>query len=245
MYMSMATEEQHSFATHPWDTVPFEVYPKMTYDRLFDILFLIPGCVSLDNRIKQTSGAEIIEKERLRLELLSISSTLLKRLQGWWQEDYVEEQAALGADANSFGEPDPFSASSEPYFPNAFAAACTASYHAANIVLYTIFALYDGASYTCEAEIEWHSRRILASCSYMIANRAPSSGTVMMVFPLKIMWRCCHNPQYTRAAFEILEKWGEKKGILGICTQAAPRFEIPIISPSTTRDLIPESFDGE
>lgn len=243
--MTMTTEEQHPFATHPWDTVPFEVYPKLTYDRLLDILFLIPRCLSLDSRIKKIRGADIIEEKKLRLELVSICATLLRRLQGWWQGDYVQEQAALGRDANSFGDPDPVSTSPDPYFPNAFAAASTASYHAGKIVLYTFLTLYDGETYMCQPEIEWHSRRILASCSYMIRNQVPSSGTIMMVYPLKIMWRCCRDPLYTHAAFEILENWGAKKGILGICTQAAPRFEIPIISPSTIGNLIPDNFDGK
>jgi hypothetical protein len=242
--MTMVTEEQHLFATYPWDTVPFEVNPKIAYDKLLDILLLIPGCLSVVNQIKGIYSLDITEAHELRIKLESSVSTLLRRLQEWWWE-YAEEHASHGRDANSFGEPQSSSTSNEPYYPNAFAAACTASYHAAMIVLYAMHTFCSYEAHTYEAQIEWHSSRILVSCSYMMMNRTSSAGTVMMVFPLKSMCRCSQNQLQKQAAFEILGKWGEKKGIHGICSQAAPFFDVPIISPSTFGSFTPQYLHDE
>lgn len=235
----MTTEEQHLFATHPWNTVPFEVNPKVAYDKLLDLLLLIPSCLSFLNRTIRTWGLDITKDQDMRLELESLVSSILRRLQEWWQE-YAEEHASHGRDANSFGEPQPSSVSTEPYYPNSFDAACTAQYHAATMVLCALLTFCSYGTQTYEAQIEWHSSRILASCSYMMMNRTSSAGTIMMVYPLKIMCRCSLNQLQRRTAFEILGRWGQKKGIHGICSQAAPLLDTPIISPSIVESFLPQ-----
>lgn len=244
VYMTVATEEQHTFALPPWTTVPFGVHPKITYDKLLDILLLIPGCSSIKNRIQRLSSLDKSEEQKLRLELDLSASSLLQRLRNWWQE-YADEQAKSGRDANSFGKLQPISMSNVPYFPDDFAAACTASYHTANIMLYSLLASCSGEASVHDAQIEWHSSHILESCSYMMANQTSSAGTVMMLFPLKIMWRSARNELQRQAAFEILEMWGRKKGIPAITTQLAPLYDIPIISASTISSHIPQYLHEE
>jgi hypothetical protein len=246
--MTMATEEQHQFALQPWTTVPFAVYPKTAYDKLIDILLLIPGCMSLENQLEHLSDLHSIEDHKLRIQLELSASSLLSRLQDWWKE-YVLEQASLGRDANLFGGPEPFSMLSKPYFPDAFAASCTASYHASIILLYGLLTFCSGEADAYETQIGWHSGQILGSCTYLMANHTSSASTVAMVFPLKIMCRFSRNELQRQAAYEVLSMWGQKKGIKGICMQAAPLHDIPIITTSTIgnkyHNTYTNSHDGD
>ena len=236
----MATEEKHHFSRQPWTTVPFEVHPKTAYDRLLDILLLIPGCLSLENQIESTSDLHSLEDQKLRLDLELSALSLLGCLQDWWHE-YVREHTGRGRDANLFGGPEPFSMSIEPYFPDAFAATCTALYHASVIILYALLTFCSGEADVYDPQIAWHSGQILGSCTYLMANRFSSASTVMMVFPLKIMCRSSRNELQRQEAYEILELWGQSKGIQGIRTQAAPLYDIPMmITPSTIGSQIPQ-----
>ena len=235
--MTMATEEQHHFALPPWTTLPFQVHPKTSYDKLLDILLLIPGCLSLKNQIDLISDIDGFKYQNMRYKLELSASSLLTRLQDWWQE-YAPDQARPGRYANLFG-PDPFLTPSEPSLPDAFAAACTASYHASVIMIYALRTFCSSKADAYDPQIGWHSGQILRSCAYLIANRSSSAMTVMMVFPLKIMCRFSRNELQRQEAYEILEMWGQKKGIQGICTQAAPFYNIPIITTSTIGGQIP------
>lgn len=229
----MTTEEPHEFALPPWDTVPYEIHPKQSYDKLLDILLLIPGCMSLQNKIRAIIGLNFPEELEMRLELESLSLSYSQRLDHWWGE-YAQEQARLGRNAHKFGDVQAsYILGSGPYYPDAFAAACTASYHAAHIIICTLLEFCSGQTIKYDAKVEYHSNHILASSLYLITNRSPSSGTLMMVFPLKIICRCSHSQQHVQLAFETLERLGHKKGLTGICTQSAPLFKIPLVLAPT------------
>lgn len=219
----MSTGKQHAFATPPWTTVPFELNPKTTFDRLLDILLLIPGCLSFQNEIRHIFTLDTPEGHKLRLELELMVSGLLDRLQDWWQE-YIEEVAATtGGLLYGLGAMDA-AESERPYFPDAFAAACTATYHAGNIALKAILASTLSHPRGYDSQIGLHANLILASSSYLIANSSSSAGTVMMVFPLKTICHSGRNELQRQSAFELLEMWGGKSGIQGICANAAPLY---------------------
>lgn len=226
----MTTEKQHIFATYPWSTVPFAIHPKTINDRLIDILLLIPGCLSIYNQITSTSGLDIQHEPTLRLELEFRASSQLECLHDWWQEYADGVAIQSGKDASLLyglgGETHP-SKPNEPYFADAFTAACAASYHAANIILYSMLSFTSSQPYYYGSAIESHTSEILAACSYMIAHGSCSAGTLMMVFPLKIVCHWALEEPARQSAFEFLELWGRMKGVEGICTQAAPLYEIP------------------
>jgi hypothetical protein len=233
----MTMEEPHVFATHPWTTVPFEVHPKTVYDRIVDILLLIPGCLLLYKQINQVSGLDIMQEHKLRLELELTATSLMQRIRDWWEELVEFTARQTGKDTillYGLGGPKNPSRSNEPYFLDAFTACITASYHTGNIMLYALLSFASSQTHIYDSEIESHASQILLSVEYLIKSSSCTAGTLMMVFPLKIMCHCCQNEFQKQYAFEILEMWGQKKGIDGICTQAAPLYDIPKISVTGT-----------
>lgn len=191
-----------------------------------DILLLLPSCLALEDQINHITGLDSTAEQNLLLELELLAFSLQKRLDDWWLE-YVDVQSRNGESAGLFGQPQHTSTTREPYFPDASSSATTSSYHAARIILYTILLFCSGEESAYDTEIELHSGLILASCSYMIAKSTSSAGTLMMVFPLKIMCLSSRNKLQKQAAFDILAQWGEKKGTLGICTQASTLYGLP------------------
>jgi hypothetical protein len=234
---TMGTEEQNIFATRPWCTIPFAVHPKTVTDRLVDILLLIPGCLSLYNQINYISGLDIQKEQRIRLQLELEATSQLQDLHAWWEEYTEGEDKQGGKEPSSLyglgGRKDPCGPN-DPYFRDAFTAACTASYHAANVILYSMLSFTSSQPHSYDPFIESHTSYILAAASYLMTNSSYGATTLVMAFPLKIVWRWALVELERQSAYEILQLWGQKKGFSRICTQADPMYEIPTISATRT-----------
>lgn len=226
----------HVFATDPWSTVPFALHPKKVTDKLIDILLLIPGCLSLCNQLYGCSGLNIELGQEMQLELESRASTLLQRLHIWWLEYIKDIARRSGKEASllyGLGGGKCPSKPKEPYYLDTFTAACTASYHAAKIVLYSMVSFTSSQPQCYDSYIESHTGEVLAAATYVIRNDSSVVGTLMIISPLKIVCRWALDDLERQSALKTLELWGNNKGINGLYTQAFPLYRIPIISART------------
>jgi hypothetical protein len=163
----------------------------------------------------------------IRLKLESEATSQLQGLHTWWQ-GYIEGEAKQGGKDASLlyglgGAKDPCKPN-DPYFPDAFTAACTASYHAANVILYSILSFTSLQLHSYDCLIELNSSYILAAASYLTTSGSYGAATLVMVFPLKVVWRWALIELERQFAFKTLQLWGQKKGLGRICTQADPKY---------------------
>lgn len=186
----MADNELHPFASPEWTTIPFEIQPKLIFDRMVDILFGAQRCLSIASRLL-TSKPE--QRDLLKHQLdLAIQDARLQ-IHQWRSEalfyasrkDGQQHQEEPVADAQ-------LAASSDrlhfmlPYSDVASAALVTL-YDAANVIVLRLLCLVSPEAVSHNARIQHHSESILSAHAMIKTSpgSVPARSSIMFVQQLK------------------------------------------------------------
>ncbi|KAL7813346.1 hypothetical protein V8C26DRAFT_421738 [Trichoderma gracile] len=225
---AMADNELHAFASPEWTTIPFEVQPKLIFDRLVDILFGVQRCLSIASRL---IASKADQKDLLKHELaLSIENTRLQ-IRQWRSEALSYASCKEGQPYQEASEPvaDAQLATSDsncrpfmlPYSDIASAALVTL-YDAANVVVLRLLCLVSPGAATHNARIQQHSESIL-SAHVMIKPSScsvPGRSSIMLVQQLKTvaLW----SPSARQRALAIRMLQGQEYQNRGFADISAP-----------------------
>ena len=222
--MGMTYAQPSNFASEEWCTVPYLQQGKQPLDKVGDILLQFPRIYAARNNMR-TQPAQERPSDQLRHNAETQAQELIARLQTYWQE--CGNLITPGYDYSSFAERTNFESDSSDWvvettvpitYRNSFVASSVAMYDAAT-VLANALAWQSGAGFTklYKQRIVIHCASILQAVVYHESQGPNSGGSIQMVFPLKVICRVTPSNDQRRQAQLALRRWGEKRGVDGIC----------------------------
>lgn len=212
-------------ATDIWLTRPFSKYPKSQFDKLVDILTIIPGYLSLINKERLSDG---LASPSTRLYLQSRLLALGAALQEWRKSDQIglclKELTSLSPREIMSDHSSTYARTegliSPPYL-DPFKVEISALYDSGCIlVAKALQEISDPClSATYEDSIISSSASILSSVAYIDYKNAwrNAGGPFRLVHPLKVVAKSSPSAQQTMYALDILSRWGESWGLSGMC----------------------------
>lgn len=155
---------------------------------------------------------------------------LITRLKGYWDKHGTAVDPAY--DYSQFIETSNFQSISanwvvEAPFPmtsqNTFAATNVAMYDAA-VALANALAWESNSGYPelNKRQTVIHCASIMTAIGYHEGKGPESGGSVSMVFPMKVVCRTTPSSNQRRQVQAALVKWGESRGVEGICQFVVP-----------------------
>ncbi|CAM1508677.1 Fc.00g055250.m01.CDS01 [Cosmosporella sp. VM-42] len=188
---AMAENEVPAFASLEWMTIPFQIHPKLIFDRLIDALFAVLSCLSLSTQLIRTWGDNLHESTT-RLDTL-VRSTMQK-IKEWWSEcissgSFGEtELMRTRCYEGEFGSSGEFDHLLLPY-TNVPEAAIASIYDTANIIILRLLYLVSPSAASYDAHVQRHGQSILCANQFVNATSGPEPdrGSIMMVLQLKVV----------------------------------------------------------
>lgn len=177
---AMTENEVPVFASQNWMTIPFQIYPKLIYDQLIDILFSVLKCLSVANRlVKSDLGSNL----RSTLDAL-IRNTMLQASQ-WWAE--CTETSVFGQISPKQGY-GPEEGQLLLIHTSVPAAAICSLYDAANIITLRLSHLVSPSS-SYDLCVRQHAQSILSASHFigLVSGPVPDRGSIMITLQLKIV----------------------------------------------------------
>lgn len=104
-------------------------------------------------------------------------------------------------------------------FQDTYSAYTIAHFDGAKLILSGILTLSSSKQQCYEASMMTHSASILAAMRYQDGMGALTGGTVLMVFPLRVVVKTSPSKPQREEARAALLKWGAERGISGISSQ--------------------------
>ncbi|KAH0548214.1 hypothetical protein GP486_008070 [Trichoglossum hirsutum] len=225
VFITVTTEAPSVFASDPWISIPFSLYPKSTLDKLIDILLQLPGCLARRNQMKALKVQNPHESEVIRVELKRRVLSLVSRLDEWLRQ-HEEELVEVGSESwqkhSEAGEENQDSLKATvPSSPSVVP--INSLYHAANILAYRLLTVIS-SSHLYEWRITSHGNCVVSLAGNQSFNDSGGHGSLLMVFPLKVVCRLTRDEEQRNRAREMLEQLGRERGLDGICRRAAPTY---------------------
>ncbi|ETS03244.1 hypothetical protein M419DRAFT_75696 [Trichoderma reesei RUT C-30] len=224
---AMADNELHAFASPEWTTIPFEIQPKLIFDRLVDILFGIQKCLSIASRLI-TSKSD--QRDLLKHELaLSIQNARLQ-IRQWRSEALSYAPRKDGQQYQEASEPvadAQIAASADglhfmlPYSDIASAALVTL-YDAANVIVLRLLCLVSPGAASHNERIQHHSESILSAHAMIKPSSCsvPGRSSIMLVQQLKAVALWSTSARQRALAIRMLQ--GQQSQNRGFADIAAP-----------------------
>lgn len=186
----MAENELHPFASPPWTTVPFATHPKVTFDKLVDILFAAQRCLSIANRL---ITCEIDDAHKLKTELRTLIQDAMFQIQQWHSECVLSQEALKRGEKPVSVSDDDFTTSSDPRhfllpYTDVPSAALVSLYDAANIILLRLLHLVSPTAASHDARVRQHTQSILSAHDMVTVapSSVPGRSSIMLVLQLKV-----------------------------------------------------------
>ncbi|KAI5459131.1 hypothetical protein BGZ63DRAFT_360575 [Mariannaea sp. PMI_226] len=208
---SMAENEVPAFASYEWMTIPFEIYPKMIFDQLIDILYTVQKCISVANELIKLRGNETTALMK-KLDKL-IQGTMIQMHQ-WWSKCLSSGIFRESKKTQAWSLASMLDNSKEPPllpFDNVQAAALSSLYDAANIIILRLLFFVSPLAASYDLRVRQHAESIFASNHLINAasGPAPDRGSIMMVLQLKIvsLWSSASQQRTTAARMLQGEKY--------------------------------------
>lgn len=208
----MAENEVPAFASPAWMTIPFEIYPKMIFDQLIDVLFAVQRCLSVASELIKSTRHDARE---LRTKLDKLLQDAMFQMHQWWSGCIlggIFGQTKLMHEP-SFNTKPNFSCDLKESllpFTNIPAAALCSLYDAANVIMLRLSHLVSPSAASYDIRIQKHAQSILSAYHFIIAasGPAPDRGSIMMVLQLKVVSLWSPSSQQRALALGMLQ--GEK-----------------------------------
>lgn len=229
----MAENEVPAFASQEWMIVPFEVYPKLIFDQLIDVLFAVQHCLSVASELIKSLGNEAAA---LMKKLDKLIHDTMMQLHHWWFECIrISSSRSFGQERKSTLaenlESVPYDSKEAPMLPsiNVQVAALSSLYDAANIIILRLLFLVSPLAASYDPRVRQHAQSIFAANNLINAvsgpaRPAPDRGSIMMSLQLKVvnMWSPSSEQRATAAAMLQGGKF-EGGGLSDMLTTAAPQ----------------------
>ncbi|KAI8665485.1 Zn(2)-C6 fungal-type domain-containing protein [Fusarium sp. Ph1] len=201
MFVAAMTEnEVPVFASQDWMTVPFQVYPKLIFDQLIDVLFNLLKCLSVaDQLIKPDSSGNL----RSTLDAL-IRDSMLQASQ-WWS----------GCIENSpFGQVSPKQGCGPDEgqllrtYTSVPAAALCSLYDAANMITFRLLHLVSSSAPSHDLNVRQHAESILSASHFIdeVSGPAPDRGSIMITLQLKVVSLWSPSSEQRNMALALLQR---------------------------------------
>lgn len=222
--MGMTYARPSIFASDEWCTVPYVQQGKGLLDKLGDILLQFPEIYAARNSMHAHQAQNrVSDQPRYNVEAQALG--LIARLQTYWQES--RNSLYPGNDHSSFVEITDFESASSDWiientvpvtYRDPFVATCVAMYDAATVLANSLV-WESGAGFTevYKQRVVIHCASILEAVAYHESRGPSSGGSIQMVFPLKVISRVTPSDDQRRQAQIALRRWGERRGVDGIC----------------------------
>ena len=222
--MGMTLDRPSIFASDEWCTVPYLQQGKGLHDKLGDILLQFPRIYAARNSMRAQQAQDRVSG-RLGYNLEAEAQDLIARLQTYWQE--FGNVIYPGYDYSSFVESTNFETESSDWiikptvqitYHDPFLATSVAMYDAATVLANAlVLESVVGSTELYEQRIVIHCASILQAVAYHESRGPNSGGSIQMVFPLKVVCRVTPSDNQRRQAQVALRRWGERRGVDGIC----------------------------
>lgn len=195
----MTENEVPVFASPDWMTIPFQVYPKLIFDQLIDVLFNLLKCLSFaDQLIKSDSSSNL----RSTLDA-NIRDCMLQASQ-WW----------LGCIENSpFGQISPKQecGSDEGQLlthTSVPAAALCSLYDAANMIAFRLSHLVSSSASSHDLNARQHAESILSASHFIdeVSGPAPDRASIMITLQLKVVSLWSPSSEQRNMALALLQR---------------------------------------
>ncbi|KAK4070993.1 uncharacterized protein Triagg1_6360 [Trichoderma aggressivum f. europaeum] len=226
---SMAENELHPFASQEWMTIPFQVHPKLIFDKLVDILFAVERCLSVASHLI-TSTADKVQQLKHKLNILIQDARL--QIHQWRLEGLL--YASRQDQQEDQGQPTPVAnvhldASDPRHFMLPYvdipSAALVTLYDTANIIVLRLLCLVFPTAASYNSRIQHHTKSILSAHAMTNAasSAVPGRSSIMIVQQLKTVALWSPSPQQRALAVDILE--GQTSQNRGFADISAPSHE--------------------
>ncbi|UPK92342.1 hypothetical protein LCI18_003277 [Fusarium solani-melongenae] len=188
------------FASQDWMTIPFQVYPKLIFDQLIDVLLNLLKCLSVaDQLIKSESRGNL----RLTLDA-HIRDSMLQASQ-WWS-GCIEN--------NPFGQISPKQGcgpdESQPLLTHTSvpAAALCSLYDAANLIAFRLLHLVSPSASSHDLHVRQHAQAILSASQFIdeVSGPAPDRGSIMIALQLKVVSLWSPSSEHRNMALALLQR---------------------------------------
>ncbi|KFZ21112.1 hypothetical protein V502_02942 [Pseudogymnoascus sp. VKM F-4520 (FW-2644)] len=216
---TMARNKSHPFGSQQWITIPFENHPKTFFDLLIDVLFSLPRCLTVAKNVMNSSGEEA---DILVAELDTLIQSSVSQIDLLWSQGLSRFSSGKDSTYRCLDFADG-AAETLPWGPNPFqnivyndlpTAALSALYDAANVVLWSLLFFVSPSGDVYEGLIQLHAQSIISASEFVSVNSCPSSvhGSLMMLFPLKIVSLWSSSLQQRNRAVKIIQALGSNGG---------------------------------
>lgn len=202
-----------------------------------NILFQLPSCLRLCSRMVDLSVYERPASEKAKKALGIKCLGLMAKLDEYWKTNRHELGPNYryswfsGPYDNSCPNPEP-----KECFRDNYSAYTIAHFDSAKIILSSMLTLITPNPQCYEELMMTHSASILAAMRYQDRVGVLTGGTVLMVFPLRVVVKASPSMPQREEARAALLKWGAERGISGISSQFSESH-----APSS-RQLYPEQI---
>lgn len=218
--MSCIFDRLSALESDEWRTIPFEYETPSLFDSLLNILFQIPSCLRLCSRMVDFSAYDLPASEKVKKALELQCLGLITRLDEYWELNRHELGPNYryswfsGPYDDSHPNPEP-----KECFRDTYSACTIAHLDAGKIILSGMLTLISPNQQCYEDLMMAHCASILAAMRYQDGVGALTGGTVLMVFPLRVVVKASPSKRQREEARAALLKWGSQRGISGISSQ--------------------------
>ncbi|KAF2009710.1 hypothetical protein BU24DRAFT_357926 [Aaosphaeria arxii CBS 175.79] len=231
------------FSTPEWMSLPFLLEPKNAHQALVDVLLLIPACIALCRR-KCSLGSFFSGKLPLNIDLGPIrgrARELLLQLDHWSMKHpelctaKPSEQITPLTKRGHTGKASPLSRPSpHPVLSDTFLALTASTYQATRLILMLLLQKVDETVGSTGSDTRTASSEALSSCSLLDDVKSCAESILEIseffekthpvgfdfmrsVFPLVVVGILGPQEEYKTTARQTLDRWGEMRGVGGLC----------------------------
>lgn len=208
----MTRNKTHAFASQQWMAIPFQKNPKTLFDLLVDILLSLLPCLTVADRMIESSSEEAAT---LMPELRTLIQNSVSQIDLWSQA--ASELNSGESCTHACSSLTDYGHDSLPYGPKPFqnlvyhdlpTAALSALYDTANVIIFNLLFLISPLGDRYEERIQVHAQSIISASEFIYANYCSDSlrGSLMMLFPLKVASIWSSSPRQRIQAIGVMQE---------------------------------------
>jgi hypothetical protein len=238
-HRAMIFNEPSLFSYPEWMTIPFIIQPRNAHQYLADILLAIPGCISLTGMTGSMSrffSTPIPSRVDLR-PVQERTSQLLQDLTQWADENPhltcvsagpMIVTSDLGRAVNGAVLTNSGSPTLTMVLPDTFVALTAATYEAVRLILTLLqHKIFPRPAKSSQSPVDplpsliasatTYARSILEIVTFLESTHPVGFDFMRSVFPLVVVAILGPEAEEQNSALDMMERWGESRGVGGLC----------------------------